>query len=279
MKERSGQKRRRVTLPMIMRLLFFVAVAGSFFGCNVEHGFLYFPDSSRPSEELLRVNHLKLWQTSAADYRGLVASNEIVKPKGTVIVFHGNAGRAADRTYYIDTLSALGYRVILAEYPAYGGRKGILGEKAFVADGAETVRFVFEQFGGPVFLLGESLGCGVAAAVAARTPVKIAGIILITPWDTLASVAHSKFPFLPVRLLLTDKYDSIGNLKSFKGRIALVGAERDEIIPIKHAKRLYDSLSVVEKRMWIVTGAGHNNWYMYTQASLWKEIIDFMEGH
>jgi hypothetical protein len=78
---------------------------------------------------------------------------------------------------------------------------------------------------------------------------------------------------------LTDKYDSIGNLKSFKGRIALVGAERDEIIPIKHAKRLYDSLSVVEKRMWIVTGAGHNNWYMYTQASLWKEIIDFMEGH
>jgi uncharacterized protein len=91
-------------------------------------------------------------------------------------------------------------------------------------------------------------------------------------------VAQSKFSFLPVRLLLSDKYESIGNLKSFKGRIALVGAERDEVIPISHAKDLYDSLSTVEKRMWIVTRSGHNNWYMHAPASLWKEITGFMEG-
>jgi uncharacterized protein len=262
---------------MIMRLFILVAIAANFFGCNVEHKFLYFPDASRPSEELLRVNHLKLWQESATDYRGLVVFNEIAKPKGTVIVFHGNAGKATNRIFYIEGLSALGYRVILAEYPLYGGRKGMLGEKAFVADGVETVRLAFEQFGGPVFLLGESLGCGVAAAVAARTPVKIAGIILITPWDSLASVAQSKFSFLPVRLLLTDKYDSVGNLKSFKEKIALVGAERDEIIPIRHARHLYDSLAIVEKRMWTIAGAGHNNWYMHAQTLLWKEITDFME--
>jgi uncharacterized protein len=265
-------------LSMIMRLLLVVAVGVLFSGCNIQNDFLYFPDASRPSEALLKANQLKFWQVSATDYRGLVALSEIAKPKGTVIVFHGNAGKAADRTYYIETLSALGYRVTLAEYPLYGGRKGALGEKAFVADGAETVRLAFEQFGGPVFLLGESLGCGVAAAVAARTPVKIAGIILITPWDTLTSVAQSKFSFLPVRLFLTDKYDSIGNLKPFKGRIALVGAEKDEIIPIRHARRLYDSLSVVEKRMWIVKGAGHNDWPIYAKVSLWKEMTDFIEG-
>jgi hypothetical protein len=265
-------------LPMIMRLFLLVAVGALFSGCNIQNDFLYFPDSSRPSEESLKASHLKPWQVSTTDYRGFVAFSEIAKPKGTIIVFHGNAGKAADRTYYIETLSALGYRVILAEYPLYGGRKGTLGEKAFVSDATETVRIAFEQFGGPVFLLGESLGCGVAAAVAARTPIKIAGIILITPWETLASVAQSKFSFLPVRLLLTDKYDSIGNLKSFKGRIALVGAERDEIIPISHARRLYDSFSVVEKRMWIVKGAGHNDWPMHAQASLWKEITDFIEG-
>jgi pimeloyl-ACP methyl ester carboxylesterase len=270
--------RKAMKKSMIMRLFLLVAVGALFNGCNVEHKFLYFPDSSSPSEESLKANHLKSWQASATDYRGVVAFKEIAKPKGTVIVFHGNAGKAADRTYYVETLSALGYRVILAEYPLYGGRKGTLGEKAFVADGVETVRLAFEQFGGPVFLLGESLGCGVAAAVAAKTPVKLAGIILITPWDTLASVAQSKFSFLPVRLLLTDKYDSIGNLKSFKGRIALVGAERDEIIPIKHARRLYDSLPVVEKQMWIVKSAGHNDWPMHAQASLWKEVKDFMEG-
>jgi uncharacterized protein len=271
-------EKKKGDMPMTMRLFFFVAIGALFCGCNVEHKFLYFPDASRPSEELLRTNHLKLWQEVATDYRGIVAFSEIAKPKGTVIVFHGNAGKAADRILYIEALSALGYRVILAEYPLYGGRKGALGEKEFVADGAETVRLAFEQIGGPVFLLGESLGCGVAAAVAARTSVKITGIILITPWDTLASVAESRFSFLPVRLFLTDKYDSIGNLKSFKGRIAFVGAERDEIIPISHAKRLYDSLPIVEKRMWIVRGAGHNDWPMHAQAFLWKEIADFMEG-
>jgi uncharacterized protein len=272
-------EKRGATLPMIMRLFFLVAVGVLFSGCNIQNDFLYFPDASRPSEELFKANHLKLWQVSAKDYRGLIAFSEIAnKPKGTVIVFHGNAGKAADRTYYVEALSSLGYRIILAEYPLYGGRKGALGEKVFVADGAETVRLAFEQFGGPVFLLGESLGCGVAAAVAARTQVRIAGIILVTPWDTLASAAQSKFSFLPVRLFLTDKYDSISNLKSFRGKIALIGAERDEIIPISHAKRLYDSLSIVGKRMWIVKGAGHNNWPRYTQASLWKEITDFMEG-
>ena len=67
---------------MIMKLFVLVAVAVIFFGCNMEQGFLYFPDSSRPSEELLRANHLKLWQASATDYRGLVAFGEIAKTKG-----------------------------------------------------------------------------------------------------------------------------------------------------------------------------------------------------
>jgi hypothetical protein len=178
----------------------------------------------------------------------------------------------------VTALSALGYRVILAEYPRYGGRKGELGEKAFVTDANETVRLGFEQFGEPLFLLGESLGCGVAAAVAKETSVKIDGIILITPWDTLASVAKSKFPFLPVRLLLTDKYDNIDNLKSFKGRIAVVGAGRDEVIPIKHAKDLYGSFSSSTKRMWIIREAGHNDWPMHTNPSWWKEIMDFVRS-
>jgi pimeloyl-ACP methyl ester carboxylesterase len=198
---------------------------------------------------------------------------------GTIIVFHGNGGTAADRVFYVRELSALGYRVILAEYPRYGGRKGELGEKAFVADANETVRRAFEQFGEPLLLLGESLGCGVAAAVAREASVKVDGIILITPWDTLASVAQSKFPFLPVRLLLTDTYDSIGNLKAFKGRITVVGAERDKIIPIKHANDLYGSLSSATKRMWTIKQAGHNDWPMHTDTLWWKEITDFASGH
>jgi pimeloyl-ACP methyl ester carboxylesterase len=152
-----------------------------------------------------------------------------------------------------------------------------VGEKWFVADGLETVRLAFEQYGAPLYLLGESLGCGVAAAVANKTSVKIAGIILITPWDTLAAVAKSLFPYLPVQFLLTDKYDSINNLKDFAGKIAVIGAERDEVLPIKHAHNLYNSLAGGKSRMWIIKGAGHNDWPMYADAFLWKEMTDFVQ--
>jgi len=151
-----------------------------------------------------------------------------------------------------------------------------LGEKAFVHDAVETVRLASEKYGGSLYLLGESLGCGVAAAVAAVTPVKIDGIVLITPWDTLRSIAQEKFPFLPVRLFLTDSYDSIANLGSFKGRIAVVGAERDEVIPLAHARKLYDSLPCTARRMWTMPGVGHNDWPMHVNPTWWKEIMDYV---
>ena len=170
----------------------------------------------------------------------------------------------------------LGFRVILAEYPKYGGRPGKVGEKPFVTAGLKTVRIAYEQYKEPLYLVGESLGCGIAAAIAKQTAVPIAGIILITPWDTLASVAESLFPFFPVKMFLTDKYDSIENLKSFKNKISVIGAQRDEILPIKHAVNLYNSLPEGRKHMWIIKGAGHNDWPMYADKSLWKEMTDFV---
>jgi len=261
---------------MLLKAFILAAAVMIISGCDLQNRFLYYPGSSAPSDESLKADNIKRWQSSPSDYRGLVAANVMGGAKGTIVVFHGNGGIAADRAFYPKDLGALGYRVILAEYPGYGGRKGELGEKAFVHDAGETVRLAGEKYGGPLFLLGESLGCGVAAAVARVIPVKIDGIVLITPWDTLASIAREKFPFLPVRMFLTDRYDSIGNLSSFKGRIAVVGAERDEVIPLAHATKLYDSLPGTDRRMWTMQGAGHNDWPMHVNQTWWKEIMDYV---
>jgi uncharacterized protein len=255
-------------------LLMFTAMI--FSGCNIQNKFLYFPNSTAASDKILKDANIKPWPSSPEEYRGFVCTDKTSIVNGKVIVFHGNAGTAADRAFYVKMLGDLGYRVILAEYPQYGGRKGKLGEESFVIDALETTQRVFEQFGGPLFLLGESLGCEVAAAVAHKISVKTDGVILITPWDTLASIAHSKFPFLPVTLFITDRYDNIGNLQPFKGRIVIVGAEHDEVVPIKHANGLYSSLSNSAKRMWLIKGAGHNNWLLYTDQTWWKEIMDYV---
>ena len=245
-------------------------------GCDMQNRFLYFPSAVWPSVQMLEYENMKLWQATSADYQGLIAASNATAPNGTIVLFHGNGGTALDRGFYLEPFMKLGFRVILAEYPKYGGRPGKVGEKSFVAAGLETARLAFEQYKEPLYLVGESLGCGVAASVAKQTSVPIAGIILITPWNTLASVAKSMFPFLPVQLVLTDKYDSIENLKSFKNRISVVGAERDEILPIKHAINLYNALPEGRKRMWIIKGAGHNDWPMHADASLFKEITDFV---
>lgn len=247
-------------------------------GCNMQNRFLYFPGGERPSVKMLAAENMTLWQATAADYRGLSSAGDVPRPNGTIVIFHGNGGTAFDRGFYLAPMTELGFRVILAEYPQYGGRPGKVGEKPFVADGLETVRLAHQQYGEPLYLLGESLGCGVAAAVAKQTTVPIAGIILITPWDTLASVAKTLFPFLPVTMLLTDKYDSIENLKKFPKNIAVIGAERDEILPIKHADNLYASLPEGQKRMWVIRGAGHNDWPFHADASLWKEMTDFVRN-
>ena len=272
-----ARKMIRLLAHITRRSFVLILTALIFPGCSIQNSLLYFPDSSVPDEKILKTHGIGPWPPSG-EYRGLVSAIPAGQTIGTVIVFHGNAGTAAGRTFYVKALGALGYRVILAEYPAYGGRKGALGEKSFVGDGVETVRLAFQDCGGPLFLLGESLGGGVAAAVAKETSVPIAGVLLITPWDTLASVAQAKFPYLPVRLLLTDTYDTIGNLKTFTGRIVVVGAGRDQIIPIRHADNLYASLPGTAKRLWVIPEAGHNDWPAFTDGTWWKQIMDFASG-
>ncbi len=244
----------------------------------MQNKFLYFPNDEWPSQAMLSAENLALWQSGKADYRGLVAAQDAPASGGTLVLFHGNGGTAFDRNFYREPFTDLGFRVLLAEYPKYGGRPGKVGEKPFVSDALETVRLAHAEFGDPLYLVGESLGCGVAAAVAGQTDVPIAGIILITPWDTLAAVAKSLFPFLPVSLVLTDKYDSINNLKDFPRRIAVVAAEQDEILPVKHAYNLFDHLPESRKKMWVIPNAGHNDWPFYTDASLFQEVTAFVKN-
>ena len=269
------------TIPSItpflsFKRIFILIISGiSLIGCDMQDNMLYYPDSRMPSESELAAKGLQFWPAGPADYRGYIDTGGREDIKGTIIVFHGNAGTAADREYYLLPLGSMGYRVILAEYPGYGRRTGRLGEQSFVDDARKTVQIAAEKYKGPVYLLGESLGCGVVAGVAKDTSLDIAGVVLITPWKTLLAVAKDYYPYLPVGWFLKDRYDTPENLKFFQGKIAVVGAEHDEVVPVRHAKELF-TLLPKDKKMWIIKGAGHNDWSVRIDKSQWKEIIDFM---
>jgi alpha-beta hydrolase superfamily lysophospholipase len=256
---------------------FFIPVVAAMvlFGCNLQYDMLYYPNPEVPSAAEMAARRIRFWPSGPDGYRGFVGAAATLTGKGTVVVFHGNAGTAADRTYYTDALGELGYRVILAEYPRYGRREGALGEKSFVADARATVRLAAETWRDPVFLLGESLGCAVAAGVTRDPSLKIAGLLLITPWETLASVSKTHFPWLPVRLFLKDRYDSREALRPFPGPIGIVAAGRDTIVPSKHAEALYQSLPGT-KKLWTIAGADHNDWLGFIDIARWREWMQFL---
>lgn len=242
----------------------------------MQNRFLFYPDryDGNILEGELKKEAFCAWP-SREDYRGIIPPDFDSTVKGTVLVFHGNAGSALDRTFYIEPLRSLGYRVILLEYPGYGPRGGTLSEKTLIADGVHSVELAAEQFSGPLYILGESLGCGVAAGVIHQAASKIQGAILITPWDNLTSVAQSLYWFLPVKYLVKDKYDSVGYLQNFHGPYALVVAEHDELIPAKSSQRLYESLRGT-KKLWLIPNAGHNTWIDRTHSAWWREMMDFL---
>ena len=234
---------------------------------------IYFPEN-QPLAAMVadaRESRLRAWPEEG-EYRGFL--REPVGPvRGTVVLFHGNAGHAGHRAWYADELGRFGLRVILAEYPAYGARAGELGETALVADAAETLALAQRQFTEPLLLAGESLGAGVAAAV--TTSTDIAAVLLITPWDRIESVARHHYPWLPAGWLLRDRYDSVANLSAYRGRVAVVVAERDRIVPAEFGRGLFAGVSQ-PKRLWTVPAADHNNWMGRVDSAWWQAVVQFL---
>ena len=234
---------------------------------------LYFP--ARAMVEDVARGGLRAWP-SAQDFRGLVAEpagETSAETLGTAIVFHGNAGHAGDRAYYAQALTSLGLRVVLAEYPGYGPRKGTPGEEVLVADAAETLALVHRQYGAPVLLVGESLGAAVAAAAGAQHPELTAGLLLITPWDRLANVGAFHYPWLPVRWMLRDGYDTVARLAAFERPVAVVLATRDSIVPPQFGRALHDALGG-PKQMLLIEGSDHNDWPGRVDAGWWRTAIE-----
>jgi hypothetical protein len=208
-------------------------------------------------------------------YRGFVSARPLQAARATVIAFHGNAGSAWHRDYFIQALEPLGYRVVLAEFPGYGGRPGEVTESSLVDDAIATIHMAQASFGDPVFLLGESMGCGVAAAAAASAEIASAGLILITPWDSLPDLAQSLYWYLPARRLTRDRYDNLGNLQAYDKPVAVAIARQDEVVPNKHSMRLYSALKA-PKRLWTFENAGHNSWPTHPEAPWWQEVMAFV---
>ncbi len=201
--------------------------------------------------------------------------NDTATVRGTVIVFHGNGAYAPQRDEYVTALQPRGFRVILFEYRGYGGRPGHPNEKEIVADGRDLVKRVAASGQGPIYLFGESIGSGVASAVAADKSVPVAGIVLITPFSSLVDVSWYHYPYVPVPLLLRDQYNSVGNLASFTGPIFILQAGEDHTVPASSTDKLFAGLPVQKMRV-VIPDCDHSDWPGEHDAKWWDQAVDFI---
>ena len=200
--------------------------------------------------------------------------------RARLVVLHGNAGSALDRTYFREAFQApaagVPAELYLVEYPGYGPRPGAPSEAALVEAALEAARAARRDGPGPVFLLGESLGSGVAALAAARDPAAVDGLLLVTPLASVPAVARRHYGPVPA-WLVRDRYEAGEALARYPGPVGFLIAGRDEVVFADLGLALHASRHG-PKRIWLDERASHNDVSYDPRLPRWREMLEFLLG-
>jgi pimeloyl-ACP methyl ester carboxylesterase len=191
-----------------------------------------------------------------------------------VLYFGGNAEEVSWMLEEAQA-GAPGVSWLLMDYRGYGQSAGSPSEAALVADALALYDHALALPGTDpkrLYAFGRSLGSGVAVALAAERP--LAGLILATPFDSLAAVAKRYYWYLPVDWMLKHRFDSIERAPRLATPLLCLIAERDEVIPAEHGERLFAAWGGPKHKA-LLTGANHNG----TDAHplFWPSIRAFLE--
>ena len=206
----------------------------------------------------------------AADGTGLHAWHVKGRPDAPLVLYFG--GNAEEVSWMVAEAQrrAPGTAWLLVDYRGYGASEGAPSEKALVADALEWYDYASGS-SRSIYLFGRSLGSGVAVQLAAARPV--AGAVLVAPFDSLVEVGRHHYPFLPVRWMLRHRFDSARLAPGIAVPLLCLIAQRDEIIPVVHSKRLFDAWGG-PKRWLELKGAGHNS--TDDAPEFWEAIRSFL---
>lgn len=193
---------------------------------------------------------------------GVKISGLLVRPRTpempVVLVAHGNAGNAFTWRGFLTPFLKWGTGAFLLDPRGYGASDGDPDEAGWQRDAEAAVEWLDKQ-GIPstrLVVVGVSLGAGLALPIAARHPVR--GLILQSAFTSLADMASARFPFVPCRLLLRDRYDNLAAAPSVRCPVLILHGTADEIVPVAQARRLADAFPTVPS-LRLAPGAGHDD--------------------
>jgi fermentation-respiration switch protein FrsA (DUF1100 family) len=241
-----------------------------------QRSYLYFPYPNRPDTRLVDVSSLKEVQLVTSDSIRLIAW--YVPPperRPVVLYFHGNAGTIENRAHWLIEFANAGFGVLMPEYRGYGGNRGQPTESGLYADAAAAMDFLSNEgiAADRIVVFGESLGTGVATHLASRH--QIAALVLEAPYTNITAMAARHYPFLPVSLMLHDRFDSLSRIAQVRAPILIMQGGLDQIVPPELGVELFVA-APEPKELWSVPQGGHENLYGFGAP---ETVFAFLRRH
>lgn len=178
------------------------------------------------------------------------------KGQEKAIIYFGGNGEAVVHSASDHLNDFPNHTIYLVNYRGYGGSSGRPDEDVIYSDALHIYDKVASRHQG-ISVMGRSLGSGVATYIGANR--EIDKMALITPYDSIESIAKTHYPLFPISLLLIDRYDSIGRVKSIQAQTLIIVADNDTVIPLRHSQKLIDAFPPSQIKVVTIRGSGHNN--------------------
>ena len=202
---------------------------------------MYHPNENNYSDDQITVNikKVKINTSDNIELLGWYHEKDLKKHK-TVVFFHGNAGSLENRIHKLNHFQDMNINFLIIAWRGFSGNNGKPSEQGLYEDGKSAINWITEKQVDEknIILYGESLGTGVATHLAQNK--SYAGIILETPFTSMIDAAKTFYPYIPVNLLLKDKFENYKKVKNINSPTLVMHGEADQIVPFSMGKKIYE---------------------------------------
>jgi len=238
---------------------------------------IYYPDrhiGQTPNQLGLQYEDVFLTTSDGLRINGWFLPVSTPNAKLTVLFFHGNAGNISHRFEKLAVLRELGVDTFIIDYRGYGRSQGKPDEQGTYRDARAACEYLTQQrklSPRSIVVYGESLGSAVAADLAAI--VDVGGLIIEEAFTSVGDVGQKMFPFLPVRWLVRNKYDTLGKMPRIKVPLLIFHSRDDEFFNLRHAQRLLAAAN--EPKQLVELRGGHNDAFLISAPAYRAAIEKF----
>ncbi len=241
-----------------------------------QRNLMYHPSENNYQDDQVQFNYevVNIEVDSEIKLKSWLIKKNLNKLK-TLLIFHGNAGDLSNRIYKLNELNKLDINILLISWRGFSGNKGSPTEKNLYEDADAAIKWLNKKNvkNNKIVLYGESLGTGVAVEMAKKNNFN--SIILESPFTSIENSAKIYYPYLPVKFLLKDRYDSISKIKKINSPILIMHGEKDEVVPFSMGKELFKQANN-PKHSYFTSNDDH---MMEFNSELLNEIKIFIEKY